>query len=142
MDDEYSMSFRVKELRETLGMTQTEFGKALGTTQQTVCHWERSSRNLRSQPISNICARFDVNERWLRMGEGEMFKQTAGAAEIARQLQRTIVQRIFAAMPKDVQDTIIEICRVEETNRKLRQIEARKAMEEADAEVDQDDSEL
>ncbi|MFP8488495.1 helix-turn-helix domain-containing protein [Gracilimonas sp. Q87] len=30
----------IKKLRKSLGFTQTEFAKHLGTTQRTVCEWE------------------------------------------------------------------------------------------------------
>lgn len=37
---------RIKKLRERLGLTQAEFGDAIGVTQQSVQRWESGERNV------------------------------------------------------------------------------------------------
>lgn len=129
MDGENSISFRLREIRKHFGMTQSEFARRLGGTQQSICQLERSARFVRPQVISSVCANFNINEHWLRTGEGEMFKQTETETDLARQIQRTLCQRIFASLPPDVQDAVIAICRDESAKRARQTVEAIKAKE-------------
>lgn len=66
---------RIKELRKALGITQQKFADAIGIKQNTVAQYEMG----RNEPIDSvfnlICKEFNVNENWLRDGQGEMFKQ-------------------------------------------------------------------
>ena len=124
-----SISDRVKELRTQLGMTQTEFGKRLGRTQQTICQWEHGARYIRDAAVSSICANFNVDERWLRTGEGEMFSGSKDALDLAQTLRRAIYQSIFDSMPKSVRDAFIANCRKISLERRRRRAEALKAME-------------
>ena len=113
MDDERNttMGDRLREVRERFGMTQEEFGKRLGGSQQSICQLEKGKRGLTNQMVSSVCANYGINERWFRTGEGEMFKRKEeDTSDLTRQLQRTVCQRIFDALPADVKDTIISIC--------------------------------
>jgi len=68
---------RIKMLRKTLNLTQQEFGKRIGTTQNAIGNYEIGHRSPSSSVINNICKTFSVNEEWLRTGEGEMFLETS-----------------------------------------------------------------
>ena len=64
---------RIKALRKQLDMTQSEFAQKIGTSQNVLANYEIGRRNPSNSVINNICKTFDVNEDWLRTGEGEMF---------------------------------------------------------------------
>lgn len=64
---------RIKKIRKTLDLTQTEFADRIGSVQNTVTGYESGRRNPSAPVISLICREFGVNEKWLRSGEGEMF---------------------------------------------------------------------
>ena len=67
------MNERLKELRKALNMTQAEFAERIGAKRNTITTYE-IGRNIPSDPIvHSICVAFNVNEAWLRTGEGEMF---------------------------------------------------------------------
>ena len=74
---------RVKALREKLGITQEEFSQRLGTTRNTITNYEENRRAPMDATIKSICREFDVNEEWLRTGEGEMFTQMSRTDEIS-----------------------------------------------------------
>lgn len=63
---------RVRKLRKTLDLTQREFGERINLKSNSVALIE-GGRNTSDQTIASICREFDVNEKWLRTGEGEMF---------------------------------------------------------------------
>ncbi len=68
------MNERIKEIRKALSLTLEEFGKELGVTRSAIGHIENGIRNITEQMILSICREFNVNENWLRYGEGEMFE--------------------------------------------------------------------
>lgn len=68
------MNSRIKSVREYLEMNQEEFGSKINITKSAISLIEAGKRNLSSRTISDICREFDVNEDWLRTGEGEMLK--------------------------------------------------------------------
>lgn len=77
------MNERIKELRKALQLNQTEFGIRIGVKQTTIAGYENGSRFPLDTVISSICREFDVNEDWLRNGEGEMLIKKTRNQEIA-----------------------------------------------------------
>lgn len=67
------MGIRIRELRKTLDLNQDEFGKKIGITNTAVSKLEKGERNITEQVILSICREFNVNEEWLRTGDGDMF---------------------------------------------------------------------
>ena len=68
---------RLKEARKTLGINQVDFAAKIGIAQSGYSHIETGENALTEQNIKLICLIFDVNETWLRSGEGEMFNTTS-----------------------------------------------------------------
>ena len=65
-------------------MTQQEFAERLLVSKSTVEAIEYGRREPTSRFIISICDKFDINEHWLRTGEGEMLKPLTREAEIAK----------------------------------------------------------
>lgn len=76
------MNERIKEVRKSLGLTQNEFGEKLGVRGNTITNYESNSRKPSNAIISAICREFQINEAWLRTGEGEMKAPMTKQAEI------------------------------------------------------------
>ena len=74
---------RIRKLRKALDLTQVEFARRIGTTQNSVANYETGHRNPSSSVVNNICKEFHVSETWLRTGEGEMFLELSRSDEIA-----------------------------------------------------------
>lgn len=70
------MNERIKELRERLGMSQTEFAESLNLKRNSISLIEVGKRNPSDRTILDICNKFDVSEDWLRSGTGEVFLET------------------------------------------------------------------
>lgn len=77
------MKDRLKQLRKTLGLTQQAFADKLGVKRNTVGQWECGINPLTDAIILSICREFDVDEEWLRTGEGEMFVIRSKEEELA-----------------------------------------------------------
>lgn len=67
------MFTRIREVRKRLGLSQKEFGGRIGLTQTSLSLIEIGSTHLTEKNIKLICSIFDINEIWLRTGEGDMF---------------------------------------------------------------------
>lgn len=64
---------RLKEIRNSLGLTQTEFAKSVHLTPQSISMIESGKRPVTDRLIHTICTEFGVDEHWLRTGEGDMY---------------------------------------------------------------------
>jgi len=83
-----------------------KFGSRIGLTRSAISKIESGSSNPSEQTILSICREFNVNEEWLRTGEGEMFKELTGNDEIA-----TYVYGLLTDTENPFHDLIIEIMR-------------------------------
>lgn len=67
------MKEQLKKLRKTLDLTQQEFADKLKVPRNTIGGYEVGKSNPSDAAVNNICNIFNVNEEWLRTGNGEMF---------------------------------------------------------------------
>lgn len=74
---------RVKELRKQINLTQQAFADRLNLKRNTVGSYEVNVVEPSGRTISDICREFNVNETWLRTGEGEMFNQITQSEKLA-----------------------------------------------------------
>lgn len=77
------MQNRIRELRKSLDLNQTDFGSRIGVKQAAITGYETGTRTPGDAVILSICREFGVAEAWLRFGEGEMFIQRSRNEEIA-----------------------------------------------------------
>lgn len=77
------MNSRIKQVRNALGLSQDEFGKKLGVTRGAITNIELNKVEPKPLFVSLICQTFNVSDRWLRTGEGEMFVKLSPEDEIA-----------------------------------------------------------
>lgn len=81
------MNERIKQLRKELGLTLEKFGERIGLRKSSLSQIENGVHGVTEQLIKSICREFNVNENWLRTGEGEMFVQKTLDDEIASFIQ-------------------------------------------------------
>lgn len=66
------MNERIKKIRKEYDLTQAEFARKIGTSQNVFANYEIGRRKPSNSVINNICKTFDINEEWLRTGNGKM----------------------------------------------------------------------
>ena len=64
---------RIKVLRKKLELTLVDFGKKIGLTKSTVSRMEQNNGTVTQQNIQMMCSAFNVSEKWLLHGTGDMF---------------------------------------------------------------------
>lgn len=103
---------RVKELRKQVNLTQQAFADRLNLKRNTVGSYEVNVVEPSDRTISDICREFNVNETWLRTGEGEMFNQITRSEKITSflteitedegdDLKRRFVEMLAELEPED-----------------------------------------
>lgn len=101
-------------MRKELELTQQKFADCIGTTANVLTNYETGRRNPSSSVINNICKTFNVNEEWLRTGEGEMFADEPDTVLDALAAKynlshdvRTLVEE-FVNLKPDIQQSFVD----------------------------------
>lgn len=76
------MNSRIKEVRKAKGLSQAAFGAPFGANRDMINNVENGRAAVSDIMVASICRTYDVSERWLRTGEGEMFVQISRDQEI------------------------------------------------------------
>lgn len=82
-----TLSARLKTLRNTLSLTQQEFADRLNVPRNTIGGYEVGKSNPSDAAVNNICITFNINENWLRTGEGEMFSEPFNNSSIGERIK-------------------------------------------------------
>lgn len=64
------MNNRLKAIRKYFGLNQKEMGERINLSQTHISSLENGVREVTDRIISDICREFNVDEHWLRTGEG------------------------------------------------------------------------
>ncbi len=74
---------RIKEVRKSVGLTQQAFSDIINLKRQTIAAYEIGTVVPSDRTITDICREFNINEAWLRTGDGDMFVPKTRTDEIA-----------------------------------------------------------
>lgn len=98
------MNGRINSLIAALNIKKVDFAKRLSISQSFVSDMCSGRGKPSERTITDICHEFNVNETWLRTGEGEMFVKESRSDEIAKFVGRIMAgeednfRRRFVAM--------------------------------------------
>lgn len=70
---ENNMNVRLKEIRKFFKMTQEKFSESIGISRSNLTNIERGKIQLTDRLVKTICSIHNVDENWLRYGQGDMF---------------------------------------------------------------------
>ena len=143
------MNERLIEIRQALGLTQADFSARIGYSENYIWMIEKGRKTPSARVLSDICREFNVNERWLRTGKGEMFAPDAVDALDALSAEyglgrreRILVEKLLTLKPEAREaaiDYLIEVVNAinaeeerEETPEERHERHKREARAEAD----------
>ena len=81
---------RIKEVRKNSGLSQTAFAERLGTTRGVITNLEGEKTEANEPFVRLICKEFNINENWLRTGEGDMMQKLSRNQEIVEFMGRVM----------------------------------------------------
>jgi len=96
------MRERIRQVRLALNLTQKEFGEKLGFTQTHLSMMEIGKSGIVNKSVKLMCTTFNINEHWLRTGEGEMFCASPYEREF---------REIFSRLTRDTQQCLLVIAK-------------------------------
>ncbi|MDR3173161.1 MAG: helix-turn-helix domain-containing protein [Treponema sp.] len=68
-----SVNQRIKQIRQALSLSQVQFSRVISLSSGYLAGVEVEKRKVNERLVKLICSSFNVNEKWLKSGEGEMF---------------------------------------------------------------------
>ena len=94
---------RIKQVRQSLGLSQAKFAKDIAISNGYIAGIELGNRKSNDRIVKLICSTYNVNEQWLRTGEGDMFIESDDSmlSEVAAKyhlspLEKTMIQSFLA----------------------------------------------
>ena len=78
------MNTRIEAIRKELKMSRAAFGASIGVSGDVINNLERGRVEVKDHMVLLICNEFNVNEDWLRTGEGEMFNPVDFESDLAK----------------------------------------------------------
>jgi transcriptional regulator with XRE-family HTH domain len=109
-----SIGNRLKHIRKALQMNQTDFGARINLSQTTIGQYEKETRPITERVISQLVAEYNINEEYLRHGNGAMFchQPTDLVTELAAKLQLTSREQqlllAYSTFPVDKRENFLE----------------------------------
>ena len=97
-----SVGSRIKELRNSLDLTQQKFADRLGIQRGIIGKYEVDVSAPSDAVISLICREFNVREAWLRDGEGDMLEVKPRAEELGE-----LVRKLLSDRPESFRSRLI-----------------------------------
>ena len=95
---------RIREVRlsQPEKMSVEKFAERLGITKGSVSLIENEKNQPSDQTIRSVCREFNVNETWLRTGDGQMYADKDRAREMEE-----LVQSLMADSPESFRSALI-----------------------------------
>ncbi len=78
------MNSRIALIRKKENCNQDAFAESLGLTKNFISLIETGKREPSDRTIKDICRIYNINEDWLRTGQGEMYLPQSRETEIAK----------------------------------------------------------
>ncbi len=105
---------RIKFFRKELKLTQNEFGERVGLKKSAVSQIENGGTSANPRIIQLICNAFNISEKWLVEGKGEMYVSTEDAImdKVVQMYDLTPQTEAFVRkwlqFPPEVQESVVD----------------------------------
>lgn len=84
---------RIKVLRKSLKLSQTDFGATLGMGLGVIRNFESGLTVPSTAQCDLICKVYNINREWLLCGEGEMFRESTQDERIAQFVGKALADK-------------------------------------------------
>lgn len=96
---------RLKEFRESLGMTHVQMADSIGIERSTYSKYEKEGVKIPGYAIIILEVKYKVNPTWLRSGQGEKYQETINNSEAIQRnaISETNIQNLNQKEEMDMQ---------------------------------------
>ena len=120
---------RIRYLRKTvLHVTQEEFVKGLKISRSNIGNIEIGSIGVTDRVISDICEKYNVNENWLRSGNGDIIEQLTDQQKIMK-YTALLLKDTDSVVATAIKNFIITYEQLDDTSKKVLEDVALKYLE-------------
>ncbi|WP_294352221.1 helix-turn-helix transcriptional regulator [uncultured Clostridium sp.] len=105
---------RFKKIRKDNKLSQAAFGKKIGISPSQIACYETGYREITDRAIKDICREFNVNEEWLRTGNGEIYLIAEDDKKIA-----DAIAKISLSENKNLKEIAEKLTKLNDTNLEL-----------------------
>ncbi|WP_236876793.1 helix-turn-helix domain-containing protein, partial [Clostridioides difficile] len=102
----------IKKLRKELNLTQGEFAKKLDVTNGLISKIEKG-QNATDRFINQVCTEFNVNESWLKTGQGKLFKEVEDF-ELTK-----MIEKLFSDDDNFLKNVFLTFARLNDSEREV-----------------------
>lgn len=81
---------KIKQLRQSLNLSQDEFGAIFNIQKQMVSSLEKNKLKLNNEKLELLCSEYNVNINWLLCGKGEMFNAPENTAPDKSEVEKIV----------------------------------------------------
>ena len=112
---------RIKQVRKSLNLNQANFGEQITLAQTYLSQIERGDREVTEKILKLVCLQFNVSERWLRTGEGNMFEESSDSliSQLCEKYQLDdmahVLLETFVSMPQNERDVMVMLAAMNES---------------------------
>ena len=117
-----------KDNKKKLELTQQEFADKLGIARNNIAGYETGKRSPSDAVVSLICAKFNVNEDWIRTGEGEIFEQLTEQQKVMKYTAMLLKDK-DSLMAAAIKNFIVTYEQLDDTSKKVLEDVALKYLE-------------
>ena len=108
---------RIKEVRQALNLSQAKFASEISISSGYIASIELGNRNVNNRIVKLICTAFNVNDNWLKNGQGNMFnEQPTQTIQLATDIFKELKPEYQEYILKQI-DLLLEIQNKEADNR-------------------------
>ncbi len=95
-------NLRIKQIRQRLGLTQAKFAKRIAISTSYLAGMELGDKKVNDRTIKLIGMEFNVDEHWLRTGDGPMLRDETD-------MRVTKAVSLFKSLSPELQKCALEV---------------------------------
>ena len=113
MDNEINK--RLVTLMEKLGYKKSEYAEMLGVSSAVISHIYNDRNKAGLELVQNILVKFpSINERWLLLNEGEMFKEEQAITNLVLKEKIQVLYKKMNLQKSNLNDLITDLEAIKE----------------------------
>lgn len=97
------MNTRIKAVRKEAGLNQSQFAESLGLSRSMIARVEIGTEIFSDRSLRELCRVYNINEEWLRTGEGDMYRPMSRNDHLA-----AFINEVMESEPEDIRRVVIE----------------------------------
>jgi len=110
MEVDQGIALRFREIRKELKIIQAEYAEIIGISRGLLSGLEKGRFPITERNIKAVCKAYNVNEIWLKTGQGDMFNPFSDHVELRNDEEKELI-RVFRKLAVETKHMVIEIIR-------------------------------